>query len=226
LLKENIMSKKATSAVKPAAPAVTAEHIANVSGILKAAGEAAASMFALTRDAARAAAEELNPKLAVRERVAEVMARYADPLKEAGHNVKAIFGDCLTLAAAGQQGVTVTVVTKDATGNHDTDISATDAIDQPKHGLRAAASQARELLGIGRASGGGRKPRQPVAVNSGAAPDPVQDALTRPTAQQKFDAFCDALTEYLGDAVYHPQLAAHLLETGWKLQRCKVPAKV
>lgn len=211
------MAKKPTTK----APVVTAEQIAQVSGIIKQAGAAAASMFALTRDAAKMAAVELDPKLPVRDRVAAILLRYADPLKEAGHNVKAIFADCLTLAAAGQQGVTVTVTTKDAQGSHDTNVSAIAAIEQPKHGLRAAASQARELLGIGRASGGGRKPRQAAGtgVNSGAAPDPVHDAITAPTAQQKFEGFCEQLSEYLADAVYHPQLAAYMLETGWKLTR-------
>lgn len=219
--------KTATKTIKPATAPVAVVLNADVITKITMAGQAAASMFALTREAAIAATPELDKKLPVADRVRAVLNRYEAALKEAGHNVKAIFGDCLTLIAAGQQGVVVTVTTKDASGGHDTNISAADAVNQPKHGLRAAASQARELLGIGRAKGAGRKPATPngTGINSGAAPDPVRDALTKPTAQQAFDAWVEQLSEYLADAVFHPQIAARLLETGWKLQRAKTTAK-
>ena len=214
-------NKAADKAAKAAAAKAAAERAAGINAKLTEAGAAAASMFALTREAAQMAAVELDVAKPVKDRVAAVLTAYADALKDAGHNVKAIFSDCLMLAAAGQQGVNVTITTKDATGAHEQSVPAQDAILQPKHGLRAAASEARDLLGLGRGAGGGRKPRPSISNGPAMepAPDMVAQALTAPTAQQVFEQCMDALSEYLADATFHPQVAAHLLETGWKLTR-------
>lgn len=128
--------------------------------ILKA-GKAAASMTALTIEAAKLAAAELDAGKPLADRIALVMAAHATAFVTAGHNVKAIFSDALTLLAAGTE--KVQVPSFDAAGkkvaNVTQAVDAASAVDLSKHTMRDAAKQVREHAGIGRKVA----PRTPVA---------------------------------------------------------------
>ena len=182
---------------------------AEVSKHIKAAGKAAGTMLAECRKAADIAAKQLDMKKPVSERIAEIVTAYAADFAGLDHNVKANFVSYLTIHAVPDAPVTITIKSKDESGEIHT--NAADIISKPlsKHTLKDVAKQVREHAGIGRASGGGRKPRQPVAKP--AAPD-----MTDETA---FLAWCDNLSEYLLDAVYRPRIDARLIEMGLVLTK-------
>lgn len=70
---------------------------------------------------------------------------------DGNHNLRAYFGDVATLALAG--GAAISFQNRKKEDIHTTGL---DAVNLPKHDLKAAASAARESLGQGRDSGGGR----------------------------------------------------------------------
>lgn len=117
-----------------------------VDSLILAAGKAADSMLAKTREAAKLAASELDTSKPLADRIAAVMTAHAEAFKTAGHNVKALFADALTLlACAGDR-----VVVAGPKGSSQ-DMAAKDAVNAPKHAMRAAARDVREAHGIGRA---------------------------------------------------------------------------
>jgi hypothetical protein len=192
-------------------PATIARDAA-IGTLINQAGQAAASMLALCKDAASKAAAQLDPAKPMGERIATVVALYADDFKAAGHNVKALFSDALTLHAAAQTPVSVKAIGTDGKQT-DQHIKAADAVNMPKHAMRDAAKQVREAHNIGRKAGGGRKAAAP--VNSGAAPDPAVTA----TEVDAFNAWLDNTEAYINDAVYHPRIVARLIEIGYRLEK-------
>lgn len=200
------------------APATIARDAA-IGTLINQAGQAAASMLALCKDAASKAAAQLDPAKPMGERIATVVALYADDFKAAGHNVKALFSDALTLHAAAQTPVSVKAIGADGKQT-DQHVKAADAVNMPKHAMRDAAKQVREAHNIGRKAGGGRKAAAP--VNSGAAPDPAVKA----TEIDAFNAWLDNTETYLNDAVYHPRIVARLIELGYTLNKAVKGRKV
>lgn len=182
---------------------------AAVGALIGKAGEAAGTMLQCCKDAAAKAAKQLNPETPLGGRIAAVVALYADDFKSAGHNVKSLFVDALTLHAAAQTPVTVEVKGKDgkATDKH---IKAADAVKMPKHAMRDAAKQVREANGMGRKVA----PKKPAAKAPAAAPAPDMK-----TDADAFSAWLDNLPEYLADAVYHPKIVARLIENGYTLNK-------
>ena len=182
---------------------------AEVSKHIKAAGKAAGTMLAECRKAADIAAKQLDMKKPVSERIAEIVTAYAADFAGLDHNVKANFVSYLTIHAVPDAPVTITIKSKDESGEIHT--NAADIISKPlsKHTLKDVAKQVREHAGIGRATGGGRKPKTPTAKPT--APD-----MTDETA---FLAWCDNLSEYLLDAVYRPRIDARLIEMGLVLTK-------
>lgn len=158
------VGKALAKAIK-AEPAVTGHKDDAVSALISEAIAAAGTMVAKVREAAKAAAAQFNPAASPNDNVKRVVAMYADDL--AGDaNVKALFSDALWLLAANNVPVTVTV------GKEEMHVSAGEAIEMAKHGLKAAASQARAAHGAGRKPAG-RKPAGKVA------------SPTQPTAASK-----------------------------------------
>lgn len=200
------MSKTTTPA------AIVAHRDAAVGALINKAGRAAASMLQLCKEAAAAAAGQLNPAQPMGERIDAVCALYADDFKAAGHNVRALFKDALTLHAAAQCPVTVDAIGKDGkkTEQH---ITAAQAVAMPKHAMRDAAKQVREAHGLARKAGGGRK-AAPKAAPKDAPPAP--DIATETDA---FLAWLDNMPEYLQDAVYRPRIEARLIEMGLILSK-------
>jgi hypothetical protein len=183
-----------------------------VSTLIREAGEAAASMVAKCREAAKAAEAQLDPKKPIAERHAAVMALYNADFHSVDHNVKAIFGDALLLVAAGQAPVSIE---RDKGVIHTT---AVQAVDMGKHDLRKAASAVRADNGMGRKTGGGRKPATS-AAKAEAAVGAAPDVTVKASAIDQFTQWLDAMPEYLNDVVYHPRIVAALVSAGYSLTK-------
>ena len=154
------------------------------------------TVYASLRFAAAAAAPELDTSKEVRESVREVLDRYTEHF-DGDHNLKAVFTDFLTLHYAADAPVSIErkvggeIQELHTTGEQATQLS--------KHDMRKAAKAARDDLGAGRASGGGRTPRQnqngPVIGALASAKSAVENLL-------KSEAGITALRELLRENGY------------------------
>ena len=204
-----------TNAVKKATPTIIGSRDKDVGALIGKAGKAAGTMLQLCKEAAQKAAAQLNPETPIAGRIAAIVSLYAEDFKSAGHNVKSLFVDALTLYAAAQSPVTVDVTTKDGK-KVETHINAVDALAMPKHAMRDAAKQVREQNGMGRKT----SPKQvtpkavtPKAVTPKAAPAPDMQEI------DAFTAWLENLPEYFSDAVYRPKIEARLIEAGYILTK-------
>jgi len=120
--------------------------------------EAQGTALAMVRNAALQFAE-LIPRDYKPEDVPSIVKHgrdlYADEFS-GDHNLSAYFGDVATLSMAGD--MPISFVNRKKEEQHTT---GTGAVELSKHDLKSAAKAAREDMGIGRAAGGGRTPRQP-----------------------------------------------------------------
>lgn len=189
---------------------------AAVGALIGKAGKAAGTMLQCCKDAAAKAATQLNPETPIAGRIAAVVALYADDFKTAGHNVKSLFVDALTLHAAAQTPVTVDVVNKEGK-KEEKHITAADAVAMPKHAMRDAAKQVREANGMARKTA--PKTAKPATPKAAPAPDMQSDV-------DAFSAWLDNLPEYLSDAVYHPKIVARLIENGYTLSKAAKGTRV
>ena len=206
-----------TAKAKKPAATIAATRDAAVGTLINEAGQAAASMLQKCKDAASKAAAQLDPKKPLAARIADVVALYADDFKAAGHNVKSLFTDALTLHAASAAPVMVQVIGKDGK-KADEATTAAHAVEMSKHNMRDAAKQVREQNGMSRKAGAGRK----AAAKPAAAPA----ASESKTETEAFNAWLDNLPEYLGDAVYHPRIVARLIEHGYTLGKATKGTKI
>lgn len=217
--------KDAARASKKAA-AVVAVRDAEVGTMINQAGQAAQSMYTLARDAATKAASQLNPAKPLQERIAEVMSLYSADFTAAGHNVKAIFSDALTLRACAQTPVTVSVV---AEGGKKVDkpMTAAEAVACSKHAMRDAAKQVREAMHIGRKSGGGRKSAPVKKIEAPKSAIAAQNAATTSASDvDQFNAWLDAADKYVTDGVYHARVVAHFITLGFTLSKAVKGRKI
>lgn len=209
-----------TAAAQAPAPAAIVAHRdeATAALILKA-GKAAASMLQLCKEAGKAAAAQLNPLTPMGQRIADVVSLYADDFKTAGHNVKSLFVDALTLHAASQTPVTVkTIVNGKAQDMH---ITAGAAAGLPKHAMRDAAKQVRESIGTARRTSTRAKPaaKMPAAP---AAPDMTVTAKEI----DGFSAWLENLDAYLTDVIFHQKIVARAIECGFVITKATKGTKV
>ncbi len=195
-----------------AATVTVATRDASIGTLINEAGQAAQSMLAKCKEAADKAKLQLDVSKPMGERIAAVVSLYAADFTAAGHNVKALFVDALTLHAAGQCPVMVNTI---GTGGKkvDTATTAAEAVNMPKHAMKDAAKQVREAHGIGRKAGGGSKPKAAATPTAAPAPDMVK------TETDKFSAWLDDLEGYFKDAVFHPRIVAHLITLGYSVNK-------
>lgn len=211
------VGKALAKAIK-AEPAITAHKDDAVSTLIGEAVAAAGTMVSKVREAAKLAAGQFNPAATPNDNVKRVVAMYADDF--AGDaNVKALFSDALWLLAANNVPVTVMV------GKEEKRLSAGDAVDLSKHGIKAAASQARKAHGAGRVAGAGRKPAGKVA-------SPTQPTAASKVQQQKAgpvmttpaeEVWLQNLAAFLSDPDMIAKIKAVCSENGFTLS--KKPAK-
>jgi hypothetical protein len=204
---------KATTPAAAQAPATPAAIVAHrdetTAALILKAGEAANSMLELCKQAAKAAAAQLNPAKPMGERIETVMSLYAADFATAGHNVKALFKDALTLHAAAQTPVTVSAMVNGKKA--DVHITAEKAADMPKHAMRDAAAQVRAANGLSRKTGGGRKP---AAAKMPSAP-PAPDMTVTASEIDGFTQWLENFDAYFTDAIYHQKIVARAIECGY-----------
>ena len=168
-----------------------------VDTLILAAGKAAGTMYSKTLEAANLAKAELDGSKPLSARIAAVMTAHADAFKTAGHNVRAIFSDALTLhACAGDQ--------VEIKGPKDSvqKMSASKAVDTlAKNPMREAAKQVREIHGIGRKV-------TPKVVSS--APKADASTLQRETLAE--------VAEHIKDVAFVSKLTTLLEVAGFILQ--------
>jgi len=196
-----------------AATVTVASRDATIGTLINEAGQAAQSMLTKCKEAAQKAAAQLDPAKPMAERIGAVVSLYAADFTAAGHNVKSLFVDALTLHAAAQCPVMVNTIGKDGK-KVDTPTTAAEAVNMPKHAMKDAAKQVREVHGIGRKTGGGRKTTAAKTTPAApAAPDMVK------TETDKFSAWLDDFEGYFKDAVFHPRIVAHLITLGFSVSK-------
>lgn len=182
-----------------------------VSAAILEAGEAMGTVLAKCQYAAKLAATSANPTgLKLKERLESIMAIYKEDLDKAGHNVKALFKDAVTLCLAPATPVSLEVIK----GGKKVELHTTalEAADMAKHTMQAAAKLVREENGMARATGGGRKPTTPTVAPAQATPE-AKDAA--------FSAWLANLPVYLKDVETAKQITGKLNELGLKLQKAK-----
>ena len=212
---------EAAAAQAPAPAAIVAHRDEATAALILKAGEAANSMLALCKDAAKAAAAQLNPAKPMGERIEGVMSLYAADFATAGHNVKALFKDALTLHAAAQTPVTVkSMVNGKATDVH---ITAGEAAAMPKHAMKDAAAQVRAANNMGRKSGGGRKPK--AAAKMPAAPA-APDMTVTASEIDGFSQWLENFEAYFTDAIFHQKIVARAIECGYVISKATKGTKV
>jgi hypothetical protein len=188
--------------------AIIAHRDAATGALILKAGKAAASMLQLCKEAGKAAAAQLNPATPIGQRIADVVSLYAADFATAGHNVKALFVDALTLHAAAQTPVTVTAMVDGKKA--DVHVTAGEAAAMPKHAMREAAKQVRESIGTARKVSA----KKPAAKMPAAAPAPDMVTVTA----REIDGFSQWLANldaYFSDAVFHQKIVARLIDCGY-----------
>jgi hypothetical protein len=195
------MSKK-TTVVETAT-----SRSADVGLLIKQAGKAADSMLAKCKEAAKMASSQLNPALPLAQRIESVVLLYTEDFKQAGHNVKALFKDALTLHAAAQTPVSVEVIGKDGKKAEE-QLVAEKATELPKHAMREAAKQVREAHGMARKVAA----KKPATVTK--TETPKTDIKTE---SDQFSEWLGQIDDYLQDSVFHQRIVAHLISLGYNL---------
>jgi hypothetical protein len=204
---------KTAAAQAPATAAIVAHRDESTAALILKAGEAANSMLAFCKEAAKAAAAQLNPAKPMGERIETVMSLYAADFTTAGHNVKSLFKDALTLHAAAQTPVTVKAMVNGKA--QDVHITAGEAAAMPKHAMKDAAAQVRAANGLSRKTGGGRKPAAAKMPAAPAAPDMTVTA----TEIDGFSAWLENLDAYLTDVIFHQKIVARAIECGFVITK-------
>jgi hypothetical protein len=199
---------KTPAAQAPATPAIVAHRDTATAALILQAGEAAGTMLALCKEAGKAAAAQLNPATPIGQRIADVVALYSADFATAGHNVKALFVDALTLHAAAQTPVTVSAIVDGKKA--DVHVTAAEAAAMPKHAMRDAAKQVREAIGTARKTSTKAKPAAKMPV----AP-PAPDMTVTAGEIDGFSAWLANLDAYFTDAVFHQKIVARLIDCGY-----------
>jgi hypothetical protein len=199
------------NAFDAAQPVIVAHRDEATAALILKAGKAAASMLELCKQAGKAAAAQLNPVTPIGQRIADVVALYADDFKTAGHNVKSLFVDALTLHAAAQTPVTVSAIVDGKKA--DVHVTAADAAQMPKHAMRDAAKQVREAIGTARKTSTKTK-----TVKMPSAPL-APDMTVTSTEIDGFSQWLENLDAYLTDAIFHEKIVARAIECGFVITK-------
>ena len=210
---------EAAAAQAPAPVAIVAHRDAAAGALILKAGEAAATMLQSCKEAATIAAAQLNPVTPIGQRIADVVALYSADFTTAGHNVRALFVDALTLQAAAQTPVTVKAMVNGKA--QDVHTTAGEAAAMPKHAMREAAKQVRESIGTARKTTTKTKPaaKMPAAP---AAPDMTVTA----SEIDGFSKWLENLDAYLTDVIFHQKIVARAIECGFVITKATKGTKV
>jgi hypothetical protein len=193
-------------------PAIVAHRDESTAALILKAGEAATSMLALCKEAGKAAAAQLNPATPMGQRIADVVALYSADFATAGHNVKALFVDALTLHAAAQTPVTVKAMVNGK--STDVHVTAAEAAAMPKHAMRDAAKQVREAIGTARKVSA----KKPAAAKMPVAPA-APDMTVTAGEIDGFSQWLENFDAYFTDAIFHQKIVARAIECGYVISK-------
>lgn len=197
------------------AAAIVGHRDAKAGALILKAGKAAATMLQSCKEAAQLAAAQLNPATPIGQRIADVVSLYSADFATAGHNVRALFVDALTLHAAAATPVTVSAIVDGKKA--DVHVTAAQAAAMPKHAMRDAAKQVREAIGTARKSA----TKKPTVKTPAAAPAPDMA-----TEVDGFTAWLDNLEAYLADPIFHQKIVARAIEYGFSINKAVKGRKV
>lgn len=168
---------------------------------------ASATMLASCKAAAKAAARQLDKKLPLKSRIEVVMLCYAEAI-DGDQNVRANFKDALTLLACAESPVSIEV------RGEEIQTTAAEAVDMPKHAMKAAAKAIRDDNGMGRKSGGGRKAKSEDAENASRL-----SSVPLNTGAAQRGAVINTVITGLDDAAFFAEFKAKLAEAGFNITR-------
>lgn len=168
---------------------------------------ASATMLASCKAAAKAAARQLDAKLPLKSRIEVVMLCYAEAI-DGDQNVRANFKDALTLLACAESPVSIEV------RGEEIQTTAAEAVDMPKHAMKAAAKAIRDDNGMGRKSGGGRKAKSEDAENASRL-----SSVPLNTGAAQRGAVINTVITGLDDAAFFAEFKAKLAEAGFNITR-------
>ena len=168
---------------------------------------ASATMLASCKAAAKAAARQLDKNLPLRDRIEVVMFCYREAI-DGDANVRANFKDALTLLACAESPVSLEV------GGKEIQTTAAEAVDMPKHTMKAAAKAVRDDNGMGRKSGGGRKAKSEDAENATRV-----SSVPLNTGAAQRGAVINTVITGLDDAAFFAEFKAKLAEAGFNITR-------
>lgn len=204
-----------TATTTTQAAAIVGHRDAKAGALILKAGKAAATMLQSCKEAAQLAAAQLNPATPIGQRIADVVSLYSADFATAGHNVRALFVDALTLHAAAATPVTVSAIVDGKKA--DVHVTAAQAAAMPKHAMRDAAKQVREAIGTARKSA----TKKPTVKTPAAAPAPDMA-----TEVDGFTAWLDNLEAYLTDPIFHQKIVARAIEYGFSINKAVKGRKV
>ena len=194
--------------VKTAVVKTEVKALTNVIAALTKAKQASASVLSACKEAALGAEKQLNPNLPIRDRIEVVMIAYRETIGD-DINVRSNFKDALTLLACAQAPVSITVKGEEV---HTT---GRDALDLPKHAMKAAAKAVRDDNGLGRREGAGRKPNAP-KVEVTASNPPA--ALTTKTVDARKVVIATVVRD-LENVEFLTMLKAALADAGYTITK-------
>ena len=168
---------------------------------------ASATMLASCKAAAKAAARQLDKKLPLRDRIEVVMFCYREAI-DGDANVRANFKDALTLLACADSPVSIEV------RGEEIQTTAAEAVDMPKHAMKAAAKAVRDDNGMARKSGGGRKAKSEEAENASRV-----SSVPLNTGAAQRGAVMNTVITGLDDAAFFAEFKAKLAEAGFNITR-------
>ena len=168
---------------------------------------ASATMLASCKAAAKAAARQLDKKLPLRDRIEVVMFCYREAI-DGDANVRANFKDALTLLACADSPVSIEV------RGEEIQTTAAEAVDMPKHAMKAAAKAVRDDNGMARKSGGGRKAKSEEAENASRV-----SSVPLNTGAAQRGAVINTVITGLDDAAFFAEFKAKLAEAGFNITR-------
>ena len=192
---------------KTAVPQTTIKPMAEVVQHITKARNASATMLASCKAAAKAAARQLDKNLPLKSRIEVVMLCYAEAI-DGDQNVRANFKDALTLLACAESPVSIEV------RGEEIQTTAAEAVDMPKHAMKAAAKAIRDDNGMGRKSGGGRKAKSEEAENASRL-----SSVPLNTGAAQRGAVINTVITGLDDAAFFAEFKAKLAEAGFNITR-------
>lgn len=206
------------TAITTTPAAIVGHRDAAAGALILKAGKAAATMLQCCKEAAKLAAAQLNPATPIGQRISDVVSLYAADFTAAGHNVRALFVDALTLQAAAQTPVTVSAIVDGKKA--DVHITAGEAAQMPKHAMRDAAKQVREAIGTARKTSTKTKTvKMPAAA-------PAPDMTVTATEIDGFSAWLANFDAYITDAIFHQKIVAKAIECGFVITKATKGTKV